>query len=148
TQTRTVTNTFTSTATRTATSTWTLTNTVAPTVTRTGTRTATATPTFTLKPTPTPTCAHGLAWDVSPSMLISAQSGGNLWLAKTVPTDFGWGIFWLRQDPQANNFARLYYAHVDFSGQITVGPLLVINIPLIAFRGHYYFAAWNQDHYG
>ena len=148
TNTRTATNTFTITATRTATLTPTSTITVSPTPTRTGTRTATPTLTFTPSPTPTVTCAHGLAWDVSPPMLISAQGGGNLWLAKTVPTDFGWGIFWLRQDPQASNVARLYYAHVDFSGQITVGPLLVINIPRIAFRDHYYFAAWNQDHYG
>ena len=148
TQTRTVTNTFTSTATRTATLTPTSTLTVSPTPTRTGTRTATPTLTFTPSPTPTVTCAHGLAWDVSPPTLISAQTGGNLWLAKTVPTDFGWGVFWLRQDPQATSFARLYYAHVDFGGQITVGPLLVINVPKIAFRGHYYFVAWNQDHYG
>jgi hypothetical protein len=148
TQTRTFTVTPTITATRTATFTSTATITVTPTPTRTGTRTTTPTSTFTPSPTPTATCAHGLAWTVSSPTLVSSQSGGNLWLAKSVPTDFGWGLFWLRQDPSATNSARLYYAHVDFSGQITVGPLLVTSVPRIAFRGHYYFVAWNQDHYG
>ena len=46
-----------------------------------------------------------------------------------MPTNSGWGIFWLRQDPGATHLARLYYAHVDFNGQITVGPLLVVGIP-------------------
>ncbi len=148
TQTRTVTASRTITATRTNTLSPTVTHTVPGTPTRTGTRTATPTTTFTRSPTPTVTCAHGLAWNVSPPVLISAQSGGNLWLAKSVPTDFGWGLFWLRQDPDASNSARLYYAHVNFDGQITVGPLLVISVPKIPFRGHYYFVAWNQDHYG
>ena len=81
-------------------------------------------------------------------MLISAQTGGNLWLARSVPTASGWGIFWLRQDPGAANIARLYYAHIDFDGQITAGPMRVIDIPKIDFRDHYYFAAWNVDHFG
>ena len=116
--------------------------------TRTGTRMLTPQSTFTPISTPTATCPNGLAWRISPPRLISAQSGGNLWLAKSVPTNAGWGIFWLRNDPGASAVARLYYAHVDFTGQITAGPLLVIGIPQINFRGHYYFAAWNQDHYG
>ncbi len=134
--------------TRTATSTFTATITPTGTATRTGTRTITPTPTQTSSPTRTPTCAHGLAWDVSAPLLVDSQSGGDLWLAKTVPTDFGWGIFWLRDDPGASHVARLYYAHVDFSGAITDGPLAVLDIPKIDFRGHYYFAAWNQGHYG
>jgi hypothetical protein len=138
----TVTQTRTNTVTPTATASWT------GTATRTGTRTTTPTATFTVTSTPTATCAGGLAWNVSAPLLISSQSGGDLWLAKTVPTDFGWGIFWLRDDPAASQIARLYYAHVDFSGQITVGPVAVIDIPKIAFRGHYDFVAWNQDHYG
>jgi len=142
TSTRTTTGTRTNTISPTITATWT------GTVTRTGTRTQTPTPTPTASLTPTVPCPNGLAWSVSPPTLISAQSGGNLWLAKTVPTTFGWGIFWLRQDPGASNQARLYYAHVDFAGQITVAPLLVMDIPKINFRGHYFFAAWNQDHYG
>jgi hypothetical protein len=145
---RTATWTGTATGTRTRTPTRTATNTIAPTATRTGTRTRTPTSTTTPSPTPTATCPHGLDWQMSPPQLISAQSGGNLWLTKTVPTDSGWGIFWLRQDPAATSLARLYYAHVDLNGQITAGPLLVIGIPRIAFRGHYYFAAWNQDHFG
>ena len=144
----TATRTGTATATRSSTPSRTATNTIAPTVTRTGTRTATPTSTPTLSPTPTATCPHGVSWQVSPATLISAQTGGNLWLTKTVPTSSGWGIFWLRQDPTATSLARLYYAHVDFTGQITAGPLLVLGIPRIAFRGHYYFAAWNQDHFG
>lgn len=144
----TATQTGTATATRTSTPTRTATNTIVPTVTRTGTRTMTPTSTPTLSPTPTATCPNGLRWQVSPPTLISAQTGGNLWLTKTVPTNSGWGIFWLRQDPAATSLARLYYAHIDFNGQITAGPLLVLGIPRIAFRGHYYFAAWNQDHFG
>ncbi len=71
-----------------------------------------------------------------------------MWLTKTVPTDFGWGIFWLRADPAVANKARLYYAHVDFQGQLTVGPMWIMDIPRIAFRDRYYNAAWNTDHYG
>jgi len=164
TATPTVTYTFSATATRTASSTWTPTRT--PTVTRTATSTFTATATYTgtatrtgsrtttpsstpsASPTPTIPCPNGLRWSVSAPLLVSAQAGGNLWLAKSVPTSSGWGLFWLRQDPGATNIARLYYAHVDFSGQITAGPRQVVDIPLIAFRGHYYFAAWNVDHFG
>jgi hypothetical protein len=79
---------------------------------------------------------------------VSTQSGGTVWLTKTVPTDYGWGIFWLRQDPGATNIARIYYAHVDFNGQLTHGPMKVIEAPYIAFRYHYYSAAWNAGHYG
>src|SRR6185369_13739383 len=140
--------TFTPSPTRTLTATPTRTPTSSGTPTRTGTRTMTPSLTFTATPTPTGECPHGLAWNVSAPVPISSQTGGNLWLAKTVPTDFGWGIFWLRQDPSAQNFARLYYAHVDFNGQITHGPTLVIGIPLIPFRSRYYLAAWNTDHFG
>jgi hypothetical protein len=136
------------TATGTATATRTASNTPSATVTTTGTRTSTVASTFTPSPTPTATCANGLTWNVSPPTLISAQSGGNLWLARSVPTASGWGIFWLRQDPGAANIARLYYAHIDFDGQITAGPMAVIDIPKIDFRDHYYFVAWNVDHYG
>jgi hypothetical protein len=51
-----------------------------------------------------------------------------------VPTASGWGIFWLRQDPGASQYARLYYAHVDFMGQLTRAPMAVTDIPKIAFR--------------
>lgn len=140
--------TFTTTPTRTGTMTPTRPPTVTATPTRTGTPTLSPTSTYTATPTPTAPCPNGLAWDLTEPVLISAQSGGNLWLTKTVPTASGWGIFWLRQDPAAPNSARLYYAHVDFSGQITQGPVLVISIPKIAFRGRYYLAAWHTDHYG
>ena len=136
------------TPTRTITPTPTATITLSPTPTRTGTRTQTPTLTATTTPTPTATCANGLAWNVSSPLTISTQSGGDLWLTKTVPTDTGWGVFWLRSDPGASQFARLYYAHVDFSGQLTAGPLAVKDIPRIDFRSHYYFAAWQTDHFG
>jgi len=108
------------------------------------------TPSNTVGPSPTPTtpCPNGLTWQISSPLLVSAQAGGNLWLAKSVPTSSGWGLFWLRQDPGATNIARLYYAHVDLNGRITAGPRQVVDIPLIPFRGHYYFAAWNVDHFG
>jgi hypothetical protein len=125
------------TGTRTATGTRTLTPTVTPTVTRTPSS------------TPTATCATNTEWDLSPGQVLSVQQGGNLWLTKTVPTDQGWGVFWLREDPGAENLARVYYAHVDFDGQIDVGPmLLAVNIPRIPWRGRYYNAAWHTDHYG
>ncbi|MEO8604017.1 MAG: dockerin type I repeat-containing protein [bacterium] len=152
TSTRTVTKT--PTATRTLTPTRTITQTATATITptatptRTGTRTQTPTVTFTVTPTPTNTCANGLAWNVSSPLTVSTQTGGSLWLTKTVPTDTGWGIFWLRSDPGASTIARLYYAHVNFAGQITNGPLAVKDIPRINFRDHYYFAAWQTDHFG
>jgi hypothetical protein len=148
TPTRTVTITRTMTATNTVTVSPTPSQTITRTPSRTGTPTLTATGTFTATATPTATCVGGLSWEVSAPLPISSQSGGMLWLAKTVPTNTGWGIFWLRTDPNATNFARLYYAHVDFNNQITVPPTLVISIPKTPFRGHYYFAAWNADHYG
>ncbi|MFN8640716.1 MAG: hypothetical protein U0802_03295, partial [Candidatus Binatia bacterium] len=94
------------------------------------------------------TCAGGQAWNVSAPRLISSQSGGEIWLSRTVPTDVGWGVFWLRIDPDATQVARLYYAHVDFTGQITVAPMLLATIPKMSFRGHYYMVAWNAGHYG
>lgn len=148
----TVTHTVTSTITRTPTRTHTPspipTSTVSATPTRTGTRTRTPTMTATVSPTPTATCANGVAWNVSAPRLVSQQTGGEIWLTRTVATDFGWGVFWLRVDPGETNRAHLYYAHVDFSGQLTVAPMLVTAIPRIAFRAHYYMVAWNEGHYG
>jgi hypothetical protein len=69
-------------------------------------------------------------------------------LAETEPTDSGWGIFWLRNDPGYTNVVRVYYAHVDFSGQVTAGPMFVTAVPKIAFRGRYYMVAWHTDHFG
>ena len=142
------THTFTQTPTRTTTETPTKTITVTGTATRTGTRTQTYTPTTTQTPTPTATCISGLGWHVSSPQLISTQSGGEVWLSRTVPTDSGWGIFWLRTDPGATQSARVYYAHVDFSGTITVAPKLVASIAKIPFRSHYYMVTWNAGHFG
>jgi hypothetical protein len=136
------------TPTRTQTITLTPTVTVTSTGTRTGTRTQTPTFTPTASPSPTQTCISGLAWNVSSAHLVSQQSGGDVWLSRTVPTDFGWGVFWLRNDPGASTSVKLYYAHVDFSGQVTVAPMLLVSIPKISFRSHYYMAAWNDGHYG
>ncbi|HSP98246.1 MAG TPA: hypothetical protein VL049_13530 [Candidatus Dormibacteraeota bacterium] len=147
TSTYTRTSTFTQTPTRTWTETPTRTITVTSTATRTGTRTQTFTPTASETPTPTATCISGLGWNVSSPVLISAQSGGDLWLSRTVPTDTGWGIFWLRDDPDATTVAHLYYAHVDFGGNITVAPMLLTSIPKVPFRGHYYMVTWNAGHY-
>jgi hypothetical protein len=104
--------------------------------------------TVTSSPTPTATCASAQGWGVSAPRLVSQQADGEIWLTRTVPTDFGWGIFWLRVDGTATHLARLYYAHLDFDGQIDVAPKLVIAIPRIAFRAHYYMVAWNEGHYG
>lgn len=151
--TRTFTPTYTRTPTRSSTPTRTRTSTVAPpstitaTPTRTGTRTQTPTLTFSATPTPTTPCANGAAWGISAPRLVSQQTGGEIWLARTVPTDSGWGIFWLRVDPDNSRLARLYYAHVDFNAQITVVPKLIASIPKIAFRAHYYMVAWNAGRY-
>jgi hypothetical protein len=141
------TSTFTVTLTRTATETPTRTPSNTGTATRTGTRTQTATPTATQTPTFTATCISGLGWNVSSPVLVSSQSGGDVWLSRTVPTDTGWGIFWLRNDPGATTVAHLYYAHVDFAGTVTVAPMLLTSIPKIAFRDHYYMVTWNAGHY-
>lgn len=138
----TVTQTPTQTPTRTSTVTRTATSTTTPTITRTPTRTATP------SPTSTPACANGLSWQLSPPVAISAQLGGDLWLADTVTTDDGWGIFWLRNDPGFSSVVRLYYAHVNAVGQITHGPMLLASIPKISWRQRYYMAAWHQDHFG
>jgi hypothetical protein len=121
--------------------------TVTGTPTRTGTRTQTSTPTATQTPTYTATCISGLGWNVTAPVLVSSQSGGDVWLSRTVPTDSGWGVFWLRNDPGVASAVRLYYAHVDFNGGITVAPMLLASIPKIAWRGHYYMVAWNAGHY-
>jgi hypothetical protein len=69
-------------------------------------------------------------------------------LADTVTTDDGWGVFWLRDDPGFSQYARLYYAHVNTSGEITDGPVLLLDIPKITWRQRYYMAAWHEDHFG
>jgi len=140
--TRTTTLTPTPTPTRTSTPTRTFTATTSPTITRTPTRTATA------SPTGTPVCANGLSWQLSSPVTISTQLGGSLWLTDTVTTDDGWGIFWLRDDPGFSSVVRLYYSHVDTSGQITDGPMLIASIPKISWRQRYYMAAWHEDHFG
>lgn len=143
--TRTGTRTATHTRTRTITPTRTPSSTGTP--TRTGTRTQTPTPTYTWSPTPTATCRDGLTWNVSSPQLISQQSGGDIWLTRTVPTDTGWGVFWLRTDPEGTSLARLYYAHVALNGQITAGPMRIASIPKLTFRGRYYMAAWNEGRF-
>jgi hypothetical protein len=148
TPTRTATITKTQTATKTVTSTRTATATRTATWSRTPTITLTPTKTSTPAPTATATCATAVQWSISAPHQISLQSGGSIWLARTVPTASGWGIFWLRQDPNASQYARLYYAHVDFSANLTHGPMAVADIPKIAFRNRYYFVAWHEDHYG
>lgn len=129
----------------------TLTPTATSTLTPTRSATATPTPTDTNSPaaTATPTCGSGFSWNLDDPLTLRTHSGGNVWLTRTVPTGTGWGVFWLREDPGASQWARLYYAHVGTDGRVTVEPrLLAVDIPKIAFRGRYYLAAWHQDHYG
>lgn len=144
--TRSPTNTATFTRTRTPTSTPTGTPTRTPTKTATPTRTPTVTATAT--PTATATCARGVEWTLGQPLLVDTRPGGTSWLARTVPTSSGWGVFWLRADPALPSAARLFYAHVGFDGQLTVRPLLVLDIPRIASRYRYYLAAWHTDHFG
>jgi len=71
-----------------------------------------------------------------------------VWLTKTVPTESGWGVFWLREDPGKSGWSRLYYAHVDFEGHVNLQPRLIVDVPKIAWRDRYYNVAWNGEHYG
>jgi hypothetical protein len=73
---------------------------------------------------------------------------GEVWLTKVVPTDFGWGLFWLRAEPDTPQTVRLYYAHVDFNGALINGPMALRNITRLPYRGRYYLAAWHSDHFG
>ncbi len=154
----TLTPTRTPTLTRTVTPTITPTNTLIPTLTPTptrtptSTRTPTATPTFTATATPSPTatatCPGAVQWSPSAPLEIISQQGGEVWLTKPVPTDLGWGIFWLRAEPNVTQTARLYYAHVDFTGHLTNGPIWLRDIQRLPYRGRYYMAAWHNDHFG
>ncbi len=148
TATRTRTVTATATATRTTIPTWTPTSTRTPSATRTPTATVTFTATPTPSPTATATCPGAVQWNPSDPIEVMTHQGGEIWLAKPVPTDFGWGLFWLRADPNATQTARLYYAHVDFNGMLTTAPTLLRDIPRLPYRGRYYLAAWHDDHYG
>lgn len=80
--------------------------------------------------------------------MVNQHVGGYVWLTKTVPTDFGWGIFWLYNDPAVTGKARLYYAHIDFSGHVTVAPTWLLDIPRSPWRENYYNAAWSDGHFG
>ena len=132
--------TLTPTYTKTPTRTFPPSRTPTPTVTSTGTPTSTA--------TPTPTCANGIQWDLSSGTVIDTNPGSRVWLTKTVPTDAGWGVFWLRADPDVPQKARLFYAHVDFSGRVTVAPMWLLDVTRLALRDRYYNVAWHDDHYG
>jgi hypothetical protein len=152
TATRTPTTTRTPTLTRTATPTVTVTYSATPTRTPTFTRTPTVTQTFTAtstpSPTATPTCPGAVQWGPSDPVEIMTHQGGEVWLTKVVPTDFGWGLFWLRGEPDVPQTVRLYYAHVSFAGALTNGPMLLRNITRLPYRGRYYLAAWHSDHFG
>jgi hypothetical protein len=122
------------------------TRTLRPTITPTASPTPTGTPTATA--TATPTCVNGLQWDLSEAIVVGQHVGGSVWLTKTVPTDFGWGVFWLYNDPAVTGKARLYYAHLDFTGQTTAGPMWLLDVARSPWRENYYNAAWNDGHFG
>ena len=82
-------------------------------------------------------------------MLISAQSGRQPLAAPRPCRPISAGASsGCARIPGRRTLRALYYAHVDFNGADHRRPKLVIGIPRIAFRGHYYFAAWNADHFG
>jgi len=117
-------------------------------VTRTPSFTQTPTGTATAVPTATPTCGGEVTWSLGAEQIIASQSGGRVWLTKTVPTEAGWGVFWLREDPGVSGKARVYYAHVDFEGRVNLSPRWIIDVPKISWRDRYYNVAWNGQHYG
>jgi len=133
------------------------TNTVTPTRTSTATptRTTTITPTQSAGPTGTATappdpaaCAASAIWNLDPPSTLFTHQSGEVWLTEAIPTDTGWGVFWLRREPGAASPARLYYAHVGFAGEVQVGPLHVRDINFLQWRRRYYLTAWHQDHFG
>lgn len=139
--------------TRTATTTPTPTHTASPTISATATATASAT----ITPVP---CSSGAA-QLAPLQTIFSHpdvtdGAGNLragraHVLRVVPTSAGWGLFWLR-DRTENTLdvqlpSTLYYAHAGFDGELTAGPL-----PLLDIRRHdrepLYIVAWREDHFG
>lgn len=115
-----------------------------PTYTSTKTPTPTPTPSFTA----TPTCANGVEWRIGEESTVGAHASGTVWLTSAVPIDGGWGIFWLHYDAGLGEWARLFYSQLDFFGALETGPLHLIDIPRIPFRGRYYLVAWHTDHFG
>jgi hypothetical protein len=120
---------------------------------------ATPTPTPSATPTPTPTCA-GYSQLSQPYVVAvhpdepdsqGVVEHGRAHLITTVPTTAGWGIFWLRDRVDnlwdVNEPSTLYYAHVDFDGQLLAGPM-----PLVAIHRHdrepLYLVAFRGDHFG
>ncbi len=119
--------------------------------------TPTATPSAT--PTPTATCA-GYSHLSEPHAVVvhpdepdrqGQVQRGRAHLITTVPTTAGWGLFWLRD--RVDNLwdvyepSTLYYAHVDFDGQLLAGPM-----PLVEIHRHdrepLYLVAFREDHFG
>lgn len=128
-----------------------LTPTVTPTATPTQTPTPTqpATPGSTATALPDPTaCAAPAVWNLAPPSTLFTHQNGEVWLTEAIPTDTGWGVFWLRRDADAPSLVRLYYAHVGFAGEVQVGPLHLRNMNSLQWRRRYYITAWHQDHFG
>ena len=112
-------------------------------------------------PTPTPNCGGSAASTLLSPLLIAAHpdvrdaSGalrqGRAHIITTVPTDNGWGVFWLR-DLTENTFdvravSTLYYAHVGLDGALSAGPLALVDIHRHD-REPLYLVAWHTDHFG
>lgn len=147
------TSTSTATRTRTPTVTVTFTPTLTPPPSPSATASATATPTSVVAGTPTPpvdpvACAASASWSPESPTTLYTHSGGEVWLSEAIPTDTGWGIFWLRRDPDLLDKARLYYAHVGFAGEVQVAPIHLRDIGFLPWRRRYYIAAWHEDHFG
>jgi len=87
-------------------------------------------------------------WHLDPPSTLFTHQSGEVWLTEAIPTDTGWGVFWLRRDPGATSPARLYYAHVGFAGEVQVGPLHLRDVNFLQWRRRYYITAWHQDHFG
>ena len=130
-----------------------------PTSTPSQSATPTSTPTATATSPPAPSgtatvppdaaaCAASAVWNLGAPQTLHTHENGEVWLTEAVPTDTGWGLFWLRRESASLNVVRLYYAHVGFSGEMQVAPVHLRDINFLQWRRRYYLSAWHADHFG
>ncbi len=114
------------------------------------------TPIPTATPTPTPDCANTnqnvqVMFHPDERDALGVLHAGRAHFMDVVPTQTGWGVFWLR-DKTENTFrvqdvSTLYYAHVDFNGRLDATPRALVDIHR-QDKEPLYLAAWRQDHFG
>ena len=129
-----------------------------PTSVPSSTPTATSTPGIPTQ-TPTATCGQLASVLSTPEVIMThpdepdgngVVQWGRAHFMKVVPTDSGWGIFWLRD--KTNDLwdihapSTLYYAHVDLNGALNTAPTPILDIHRHD-REPLYLVTWRVDHY-